>query len=1082
MGDVAQAATLLDFNKPIDVGLLDATVNLSMQSVVGGEQQRAAAEKLLLEFQEHPQAWTRVDTILEASQNQPTKYFALQILESVIRFKWGALPLEQREGIKNYLSNLIIRFATSEELFRKEGTFVNKLNILLVQILKHDWPARWKSFIPDLVAASRTSETLCENSMKILKLLSEEVFDFARLDLTQAKTKELKQTLTVEFKAIHELCVFVLNNTRKPELIRATLETLSVYLTWVPLGYIFEGNLLEMLLQLFPQAPFRNVALQCLTEVGSLQMATEFNPQFAKFYDYFMRQLVLVVPPAVNIPEAYEKGTDDQQKFVQNLALFFTSFFKAHIGILETAETQAQLLAGLDYLVNISYVDNTEVFKTCLDYWNFFVPDIYTSSCTGTDPTGVSFMFAPPATHGVPPATGGRKMLYRPILSKLRQLMICRMAKPEEVIVVEDENGNIVRETMKDNDVLAQYKSMRETLVYLCHLDYDDTEQQMLEKLRMQQVAGAKWSWGALNTLCWAIGSIAGSMADEQENRFLVTVIRDLLNLCEVTRGKDNKAVIASNIMYVVGQYPKFLRAHWKFLKTVVNKLFEFMHETHPGVQDMACDTFLKICNKCRRKFVVMQVQEREPFICELLNGLTETIQDLQPHQIHTFYEAVGLMIGAESDPAKRDDYLHRLMGPPNTTWSQILAQAHANPEVLKQQEVIKSIQNVLQTNVSVCTSLGQPFLVQFNVIFADMLQVYRLYSELISQAIATGGANAARSTFVKYMRSVKKVALKLIETFVDKCDDPQLLASAYLPAMMDPLLGDYARSVPDARDAEVLSLMAAIINKLRQLMEPEVPRVFEALFECTLTMITRNFEDYPEHRLQFFALLHAIVNSCFNTLFMMSAAQLKLVIDSIVWAFRHTERNVAETGLALLHDLLVQFAGSEYATQFHQTYYLHLLNEILAVMTDSFHKPGFKSQARILHHLFTLLDANVVKAPLWDVAAKGAGAFPTNSAFVRVHVVGLLSTSFPNLTQAQVSACVSGMFEYKDFSAFKHHLRDFLVQTKQFASQDNAELFAEDVEKQVVEQRETRQRVLAAIPGMIPQAEVMGAEEMNDA
>jgi hypothetical protein len=34
-----------------------------------------------------------------------------------------------------------------------------------------------------------------------------------------------------------------------------------------------------------------------------------------------------------------------------------------------------------------------------------------------------------------------------------------------------------------------------------------------------------------------------------QENRFLVTVIRDLLNLCEITKGKDNKAVIASNIM-----------------------------------------------------------------------------------------------------------------------------------------------------------------------------------------------------------------------------------------------------------------------------------------------------------------------------------------------------------------------------------------------------------------------------------------------------------------------------------------------------------------------------------------------------
>ena len=74
--------------------------------------------------------------------------------------------------------------------------------------------------------------------------------------------------------------------------------------------------------------------------------------------------------------------------------------------------------------------------------------------------------------------------------------------------------------------------------------------------------------------------------------------LQDLLNLCEMKRGKDNKAVVASNIMYVVGQYPRFLKAHWKFLRTVVNKLFEFMHELHPGVQDMACDTFLKIAQK----------------------------------------------------------------------------------------------------------------------------------------------------------------------------------------------------------------------------------------------------------------------------------------------------------------------------------------------------------------------------------------------------------------------------------------------------------------------------------------------------
>lgn len=52
-------------------------------------------------------------------------------------------------------------------------------------------------------------------------------------------------------------------------------------------------------------------------------------------------------------------------------------------------------------------------------------------------------------------------------------------------------------------------------------------------------------------------------------------------------------------------------------------------------------------------------------------------------------------------------------------------------------------------------------------------------------------------------------------------------------------------------------------------------------------------------------------------------------------------------------------------------------------------------------------------------------------------------------LTPPPTQATVAGMFELKDFSAFKHHLRDFLVQTKQFASQDNADLFAEEVAQQ---------------------------------
>lgn len=69
--------------------------------------------------------------------------------------------------------------------------------------------------------------------------------------------------------------------------------------------------------------------------------------------------------------------------------------------------------------------------------------------------------------------------------------MLLGLCGLQEVIVVEDDNGNIVRETMKDNDVLMQYKTMREVLVYLSHLNQLDTETLMLERLREQMQVGA---------------------------------------------------------------------------------------------------------------------------------------------------------------------------------------------------------------------------------------------------------------------------------------------------------------------------------------------------------------------------------------------------------------------------------------------------------------------------------------------------------------------------------------------------------------------------------------------------------------
>lgn len=45
-----------------------------------------------------------------------------------------------------------------------------------------------------------------------------------------------------------------------------------------------------------------------------------------------------------------------------------------------------------------------------------------------------------------------------------------------------------------------------------------------------------------------------------------------------------------------------------------------------------------------------------------------------------------------------------------------------------------------------------------------------------------------------------------------------------------------------------------------------------QLFFYSGTQMITKNFEDYPEHRLKFFSLLRAIATHCFPALFCLSS------------------------------------------------------------------------------------------------------------------------------------------------------------------------------------------------------------------
>lgn len=234
-------------------------------------------------------------------------------------------------------------------------------------------------------------------------------------------------------------------------------------------------------------------------------------------------------------------------------------------------------------------------------------------------------------------------------------------------------------------------------------------------------------------------------------------------------------------------------------------------------------------------------------------------------------------------------------------------------------------------------------------------------------------------------------------------------------------------------------------MNKLRNHITQEVPKIFDAVFECTLDMINKNFEDYPQHRTCFYELLQAVNQHCFRAFLNIPPAQFKLVFDSVVWAFKHTMRNVADMGLNILYNvsgyglflwlkLLIRTFSFQMlknleqhpqaAQSFYQTYFTDILMQIFSVVTDTSHTAGLAMHGLILAYMFSLVENQRITVNL--------GPIPDNILFIQEYVASLLKSAFSHLSDNQIKVFVNGLFSLnQNVQAFKEHLRDFLIQIR---------------------------------------------------
>lgn len=142
--------------------------------------------------------------------------------------------------------------------------------------------------------------------------------------------------------------------------------------------------------------------------------------------------------------------------------------------------------------------------------------------------------------------------------------------------------------------------------------------------------------------------------------------------------------------------------------------------------------------------------------------------------------------------------------------------------------------------------------------------------------------------------------------------------------------------------------------------------------------------------------------------------------MDSIIWAIKHTMRDIAEIGLncmcasralcttthsfAVCLEVINNFAGAEIGVSnaFLQQYFLSIMQDIFFVLTDTDHKSGFKLQSMLLARMFQIVETGHITVPLFDPSTVPDPSM-SNSTFLKEYTANLLKSAFPH-----VQMCVS--------------------------------------------------------------------------
>lgn len=606
-----------------------------------------------------------------------------------------------------------------------------------------------------------------------MKMLSEEIFEETKQNMTKAQIDTLKRTYADNLRIIFELCsqiakAFISNpSSVAPSLIKVCVKAFHSFLHWIPAQYIFMTDFLDgIMVPLVTDQRLTANVLECITDSFAIGLdsfsAEEKVPIRNKCYQT-LSPLVVRLMTIFPLNRSFRDERRDKLKSHNQLTLFdniskqiaqmIAAYFKNNFGWLFSSalelyqaqnQTYMEICNVIDtcikYMTNLTDVENDILYKICIEFWLHFTTEKIEieSRCLGLTLEKVKNKLS---------AAGGlnlqnteydvrdlfRKFFDMETFNNVFKIMVRRMPRPQEVLIEINENGLPQRVTVDGTENANLFKIAQKCLANLSVFSWENMSMILHNMINGQTT---NFSPDLLSALSWTVGALNGHLKNEDEKVCLTLILKNLLALNDMQKAQANKVIVVTNILYICGQYSRQLKTNWGLLSVLIGKLLDFMEFDFPGLSEMACTSFLKVCQTCNESLIVNHAKaqtETDPIrrqldtlVWDIFAGISAKINKLTLANKLLYYEAIGVILSA----IKQNDVLlaaiQVALKDMILSWKSFIGSVNTNPDLLKKDDTLMNISFFINVNEKLNSCIQQRFIVvfgKFGVISRDHLR-----------------------------------------------------------------------------------------------------------------------------------------------------------------------------------------------------------------------------------------------------------------------------------------------------------------------------------------------------------------------